>query len=175
MAAAQSSLPAPTTGALVHPLEATPFLPVAGQPRFREPAAIRIALNPADTSTSVRPARGQRPPDYPGEARADGRQGMVTIAMVINDSGRVELPTATYLRSVGGREFATSLCRHLSKLRFEFVRGAPARSLVVMPFIFTLSGSVPPILPDHKLLTDSLRALPKDSLLARLEKGQHCA
>ena len=156
-----------------HPAAPSPASAVSTQgPRLERPEEIIVA---PDSSRWLRAASNGYP-HYPPPARDAGVEGEVLLAMVIDEHGRVEYPTVSILRATSG-DFVHSVCTYLREARFNWDGHAPARALVIMPFVFTLSGvdvrqPLPPSRPDHS--GDTLRSLSPAGLAAWIESKPHC-
>lgn len=141
--------------------------------RFPNPREFTIAMA---GDSLPRPARIDRGPRYPVGLRGAGETGQLIAAFVIDSAGRVELPSITFVEPARS-DFHKSICEFLREGRFVPPRsgGVPQRTLVFMPFRFWLS-TAPPLgpPPDVKVYQTRARALPREELVAELEKGQHC-
>jgi TonB family protein len=124
-----------------------------------------------------RPARIDRGPQYPVELRGAGVTGQLVAAFVIDGSGRVEAPSISFVEPAPHPDFHKSVCEFLREARFIPARsgGGPQRTLVFMPFRFLLS-TAPPLGPqsDVKQYQTRARELPREELVAELEKRPHC-
>ena len=122
-----------------------------------------------------RPARVDRGPRYPVGLRGGGVTGQLVAAFVIDSTGRVEFPSITFVESA--HAFHKSVCDFLRDSRFVPRRhdGVPQRTLVFMPFRFWLS-TAPPLgpAPNVKVYQTRARELPREELVAELEKRPHC-
>ncbi len=83
---------------------------------------------------------GNVPPDYPEEARRANVQDTVTAIFVVDESG-TPMRGTMYIERATYRNFARSVWKFLSaaKFRTASVGGCPAKMLVEMPFVFSLS------------------------------------
>ena len=147
-------------GDWVHPEELVPVPENAGWPR---PAAATAFEGPA----------------YPATARRDGVEGGVLVAFVIDKEGEVEYPTISIIESPSEPAFVRSVCVFLRTGTFTWLPHAPVRGLIVMPFVFTLTGGplstpLPPPQPDRRSIRDSLRHLSPSDLSTWIESRPHC-
>lgn len=101
-------------------------------------------------------------------------------AFVVGENGRPEDRTISILESPAAhREFVTSVCTFLRDgAEFSWGPHGPARALVIVPFVFQLSGvalteMLPPE-PNLRALRDSIRDMPPGQLAAWVESKQHC-
>jgi hypothetical protein len=143
-------------------------------PRFPNAGELTIAM--ADDSLP-RPTSLPRGPVYPVSLRDDRVTGQLMAAFVVDTSGRVELPSITFVEPAHA-DFQKSVCDFLRDTPFIPARrdGMPQRTLVFAPFRFTLSTE-PPLGPQTNVNVYKTRArsLPREELVAELEKGQHCS
>jgi protein TonB len=88
----------------------------------------------------VAPVPGGRPPRYPEELRIAGIEGRVVAVFVVNEQGRVESESISFLHSDNER-FERECRTTLLAMRFTpaEVGGRKVRQLVEMPFVFKLS------------------------------------
>lgn len=120
-------------------------------------------------------------PHYPKDARRNGVEAYVLAAFVISEDGRPEPRTISILQSPRGYpDFASSVCTFLRNgAQYSWETQAPARVLVVMPFIFQLTGvtvtqALPPE-PDLRPVRDSVRQMSPTELAAWIESKKHCS
>jgi hypothetical protein len=120
-------------------------------------------------------------PHYPKDARRNGVEAYVLAAFVISEDGRPEPRTISILQSPRGYpDFASSVCTFLRNgAQYSWETQAPARVLVVMPFIFQLTGvTVTQALapePDLRPVRDSVRQMSPTELAAWIESKKHCS
>jgi TonB family protein len=142
-------------------------------PRFPNAGQLTIAMA---GDSLPRPARIDRGPRYPVGLRGEGVAGQLMAAFVIDSTGRVEFSSITFVESAHA-DFHKSVCDFLRDARFVPPRsdGVPQRTLVFMPFRFWLS-TAPPLGPQTNVQVYQMRArqLPREELIAELEKGPHC-
>jgi protein TonB len=83
---------------------------------------------------------GGSPPRYPEALRMAGVEGQVVAVFVVDDQGRVEVGSISFLRS-DNEEFEREVRATLRDMRFApaEVGGRKVRQLVQMPFVFKLS------------------------------------
>jgi protein TonB len=83
---------------------------------------------------------GGSPPRYPDALRIAGVEGQVVAVFVVDDQGRVEAESISFLRS-DNEQFETEVRATLRDMRFApaEVGGRKVRQLVQMPFVFKLS------------------------------------
>jgi periplasmic protein TonB len=83
---------------------------------------------------------GGSPPRYPEALRMAGVEGKVVAVFVVDDQGRVEAGSITFLRS-DNEQFEREVRATLRDMRFApaEVGGRKVRQLVQMPFVFKLS------------------------------------
>jgi TonB family protein len=164
-------------------LLACPNLPPATSPGSsgtRFPNASEIEIMRADDSLP-RPTVLDRGPRYPVSLRNRHIQGQLVAAFVIDTAGRVEAQSISFVEPGSHREFQQSVCKFLrEEARFIPGRsdGRPRRTLVFMPFTFTLSIFGPPVdTPpgvNVKAYQERARELPRDRLVAELESRPQC-
>jgi TonB family protein len=148
--------------------------PVRVATRF--PDAGQLTIMMAD-DTLPRPARLGRGPRYPVRLRDRRVTGQLVAAFVIDGTGRVELPSVSFVEPGPHPDFQKSVCEFLRDARFVPASsgGVPQRTLVFMPFGFSLSIAPPlgpaPNVRRHQTLA---RELPREELVAELEKRPHC-
>ena len=120
-------------------------------------------------------------PHYPPDPRSKGVEALVLAAFVIDEDGRPESRTISILQSPRGYpEFATSVCFFLRNgSQFSWGTLAPARTLVVTPFFFQLTGVMvtraAPREPDLGAVRDSIRQMSPSELAAWVESTPHCS
>ena len=104
----------------------------ADQNRFRDPEGIT-----ADPTGLLRDPSVRAFPKYPREFMEKGIAGSMVAAYVIDTTGRVELETASFVKS-SRREFVKAVCDLLPKLRFQpfLVGDQKWRVLLVESFAF---------------------------------------
>jgi hypothetical protein len=102
--------------------------------RFKDPEGITADPTGLHRDTSVRAF-----PRYPRGLQAKGITGALVVAFVIDTTGRVELETASFVRT-SRPEFAKAVCDLLPKLRFEpfLVADQKWRVLLVEMFAFNI-------------------------------------
>lgn len=123
--------PGPLVGGIVTPgPKAVPTSGVASTELF--------SADQVERQVYLRP--GSPPPRYPNGLRAAGIEGQVVALFVVNEAGRVELPTVRFARSDNSL-FEAAVRDALASMRFGAaeVGGKKVRQLVQMPFVFTLS------------------------------------
>ena len=100
--------------------------------RFKDPEGITADPTGLHRDTSVRAF-----PRYPRGLQAKGITGAPVVAFVIDTTGRVELETASFVRT-SRPEFAKAVCDLLPKLRFQpfLVGDQKWRVLLVEMFAF---------------------------------------
>ena len=83
---------------------------------------------------------GGSPPRYPEALRMAGVEGQVVAVFVVDDQGRVETGSISFLRS-DNEQFEREVRATLRDMRFTpaEVGGRKVRQLVQMPFVFKLS------------------------------------
>jgi protein TonB len=83
---------------------------------------------------------GGSPPRYPDALRIAGVEGQVVAVFVVDDQGRVEPGSISFLRS-DNEQFEREVRATLRNMRFApaEVGGRKVRQLVQMPFVFKLS------------------------------------
>ncbi|HEY3745219.1 MAG TPA: energy transducer TonB, partial [Gemmatimonadaceae bacterium] len=83
---------------------------------------------------------GGSPPRYPDALRMAGVEGQVVAVFVVDDQGRVEPGSISFLRS-DNEQFEREVRATLREMRFApaEVGGKKVRQLVQMPFVFKLS------------------------------------
>ncbi len=83
---------------------------------------------------------GGSPPLYPEALRMAGVEGQVVAVFVVDDQGRVEAGSISFLRS-DNEQFEREVRATLRNMRFApaEVGGRKVRQLVQMPFVFKLS------------------------------------
>jgi periplasmic protein TonB len=83
---------------------------------------------------------GASPPRYPEALRVAGVEGQVVAVFVVDDQGRVEAGSISFLRS-DNEQFEREVRATLRDMRFApaEVGGRKVRQLVQMPFVFKLS------------------------------------
>lgn len=83
---------------------------------------------------------GGSPPRYPEALRLAGVEGQVIAVFVVDDQGRVEAGTISFLHS-DNAQFEREVRATLREMRFvpAEVGGRKVRQLVQMPFVFKLS------------------------------------
>ena len=83
---------------------------------------------------------GGSPPRYPDALRMAGVEGQVVAVFVVDDQGRVEAGSISFLRS-DNEQFEREVRATLRDMRFApaEVGGRKVRQLVQMPFVFKLS------------------------------------
>jgi protein TonB len=83
---------------------------------------------------------GGSPPRYPEALRIAGVEGQVVAVFVVDDQGRVEAGSISFLRS-DNEQFEREVRSTLRRMRFApaEVGGTKVRQLVQMPFMFKLS------------------------------------
>jgi hypothetical protein len=142
--------------------------------RFRDPAS--ITGDPTGMRQIV-PFQGPRYPDY---ARAHNQTAAPVVAFVVDTTGVIELPTASFLD--GSRSwFRESICEMLPQLRFEplVVDGRKMRVLVAQFYAFRTAAA-----PDSAGIQRA-RALMKErqmtyatqpvaNVVSDLERRPHC-
>ena len=99
----------------------------------------------------------------------------VIVAAIIDSAGRLELPSVTLL-SPPNPEFDETVCAYFANVRFDWPPQRPRRALVLIPMDFTVegAGALPPA-PDYHDLAAQFNAIPRQELVARLERERHCS
>lgn len=117
------------------------------------------------------------PPQYPADARARGIQTRVVVAFVIGRSGAVERPTISIIQPGWSPEFNDAVCEFLARARFTWGDHEPARTLVLMPFDFSIKSAQSEPLPKQNLkpIDDMLRTFSQAQLQAWIAGKPHCA
>ena len=147
------------------------------QPRLLHPEQLVI---PPDGAEWPRPILNGQHPHYPKEPRSKGIEGLVLMALVINEDGRPEQRTISILQSLPRHspEFTESVCTFLRTAQFGWEPHAPTRTLVVMPFIFGLTDAIVTQSvsrePDLRPVRDSLRQMSPPEIVAWIESKPHC-
>ena len=135
---------------------------------------------PPDMSGWPRQLSNGEFPHYPPVPRNSGVEARVVTSFVIEQSGRPEPRTISILQSPGAHpEFVRSVCAFLRNgAEFSWGPQAPARTLVVVPFEFTLQAALvtEPLPPEPNLsaLRDSIRRLSPGELATWIESKPHC-
>ena len=124
-----------------------------------------------------RPARF-RGPRYPFKLLGARAVDELVAAFVVDTAGRVEKSSITFVQPPSHREFQESVCKFLQD-EATFIpgqtNGRARRTLVFMPFAFTLNFDAPSgPAPDVKGMQEHARAAPRDQLVAELENRPHC-
>lgn len=146
-------------------------------PRLVRPEAVLI---PPELAAWPQPVANGQFPHYPPGLRNMGVEARVVTAFVIDESGRPEYRTISILESPATHgEFVTSVCTFLrSGAEFSSAPHAPARALVIMPFVFTLEGVAvterPSPEPNLSAVRDSTRHMSPTELSAWVEAKPHC-
>ena len=156
---------------------ASPLRAQAPQPavRFRDPGA--ITGDP--TGLHLIPPIGLRI-RFPDRALAADETGFLVVAFVVDTTGRIELPTVSFLDD-SRRDFQKSVCEYLPKLEYIplAVAGQKMRVLVVTTYGFNsvstpdVSGSV----RAHELarqLQETFATQPVENVVPDLERRPHC-
>ncbi len=121
-------------------------------------------------------------PEYPPDAREAGVQARVVYAVIVDATGQVEYPSATFLFPAPPT-FERAICGWLNTAQFSVDGRAPGqRTLIVGAVEFTLGGpnqepSDPTILgpgPDIKKMVARFRELPRPDLVGQLAREPHC-
>lgn len=105
-------------------------------PEYRDPDGIFVSRSPAG-DTLPRPLQRnmapRMPPGFP-----HGESDHLVAAFVIGADGRAEVGTVAILEEPKHQGVIRSVCEFLKRMTFipAHPEGAPARSLVVMPFHF---------------------------------------
>ena len=161
-----------------HPASApSSAAPSTGAPRLVHAEQLII---PPDMSGWPRQLSNGEFPHYPPEPRSKGVEARVVTAFVVDQSGRPEPRTISILQSPGAHpEFVRSVCGFLrNSAEFGWGPQIPARTLLVVPFEFTLQGApvTEPLPPELNLSTlrDSIRRLSPGELAAWVESKPHC-
>ena len=117
---------------------------VAARSPYSDDAAQRLIIASASVDKAVvdSPAslkRGNRPPEYPEDARRANMEGMVLVTFDIAPDGRANMATVQ-ARYATDKLFLDAVRRALPAMRFEpAVRNRKQVSqLVSMPFVFSL-------------------------------------
>lgn len=164
-------------GGCRHP-SSVPSSPVStGAPRVVHPEQLII---PPDMTEWPRGLSTGEFPHYPPAARSNGVEARVVMAFVIDENGRPEPRTISVLQSPGAHpEFQRAVCMFLRNgAEYSWGPQAPARALVVVPFEFTLRGTMltEPLPPEPNLsaVRDSIRHLSRGELAAWVDSKPHC-
>ena len=120
------------------------------------------------------PLRIRRGPEYPAVERNEGQEATAMVAMIVDTSGRVIVPSLRFVRDAPPA-FRRSICDFAWRATFT-----PARvnervtaALVVMDFSFSLGGS--PRLREPTVEVEKLlRSLPSKQRHAWLSKKPSC-
>ncbi len=93
-----------------------------------------------EVEKQVAPLPGGSPPRYPEALRIAGVEGEVVAVFVVDDQGRVEAGSISFVRS-DNDQFEREVRATLRDMRFApaEVGGRNVRQLVQMPFVFKLS------------------------------------
>ena len=149
--------------------------PPASGSRFPDAANIAIMT---DGDSLPRPERLTGGPQYPVKLRNGRISGQLAVAFVVDTTGRVEPASISFVLPPAHAEFQESVCTFLiDRARFVPGRtnGRPRRTLVFVPFAFTVSFGAPlGPRPNVKAMQEHARALPRDQLVAELESDPHC-
>lgn len=133
-------------------------VPIAAGPIVASPGDFaRVPMDPADGVGTPLPSPGATfradqvekqvavlpggsPPHYPESLRMAGVEGEVVAVFVVDDQGRVEAGSISFLRS-DNAQFEREVRATLRDMRFTpaEVGGRKVRQLVQMPFVFKLS------------------------------------
>ena len=144
-------------------------------PRFPNASEIEIMM---DGDSLPRPVALDRGPRYPRSLITKRATGRLVVAFVVDTTGRAEPRSISFVEPSTHRELQQSVCDFLrNDARFVSRRsdGRPRRTLVVMPFGFTLGFIPPPSpAPDVKRYQERAREMPRDALVAELESRPHC-
>lgn len=142
--------------------------------RFRDPAGI------TGDPTGLRQIAPFRGPHYPDYARAHDQTAAPVLAFVVDTTGEVELPTASFLDN-SRPWFRESVCEMLPQLRFEplEVDGRKMRVLLVRFYAFRTATA-----PDSAgiarasaLMNERQTAYatqPVTNVIPELERRPHC-
>ncbi len=115
------------------------FMASAGGPSSEEAEAVNDVFGVADLEERPQPS-AQFPPAYPNEMRRAKVEGSVTLAFVVDESGRVEDPR---VEKSSHPEFERSALEAIRKWKFRPGRkdGQPVRAYLVQTFRFRPPGS----------------------------------
>lgn len=134
------------------------MLPIAAAPVVASPGDFtRVPIDAVDGGTNPLPSLGATfradqverqvavlpggsPPRYPEALRTAGVEGQVVAVFVVDDQGRVEAGSVSFLHS-DNEQFEREVRATLREMRFTpaEVGGRKVRQLVQMPFVFKLS------------------------------------
>jgi hypothetical protein len=139
--------------------------------RFRDPEGITADPTGLLRDPSVRPF-----PRYPRALQEKGITGAMVVAFVIDTTGRVELETASFVRT-SRPEFVKAVCELLPQLRFQpfLVGDQKWRVLLVESFAFNNWPE-----PDSAAVTlaantqEDLSTKPIAKVVERLLSLPHC-
>ncbi len=131
-----------------------------------------------DGDSLPRPVAWDRGPRYPRSLLTKRATGRLLVAFVVDTTGRAEPRSISFVEPSTHRELQESVCDFLRNEAHFVPRrsdGRPRRTLVFMPFGFTL-GFVPPAspAPDVKGYQERARDMARDALVAELESRPHC-
>lgn len=138
---------------------------------------------PADADTANYPwprmMPGQKPPPYPGSAVLAGVQTRVIVAFVVDEQGKADPSTISFLQHGWTPEFDDAVCAVLPGYRFTWGTQTPKRRPVIMPFDFNIhtggrNDKVLPPLPDMRAGARELQQLTPPELDAWLATKDHC-
>ena len=133
---------------------------------------------PPRTAGWPRPLNVNDIPRYPSDARSAGIEGRVIVAFVIDEQGRVELPTLSIVEQPLQPEFARSVCTFLRNATFSWSPHPPARGLVLFQSVFALRGDAitQPLSPepDEPRLHATLAAMSPRERAEWIESRPHC-
>ncbi len=146
--------PASTGAARVSYDSARFAVPLNGT-RFVNPMA--LVVNP-DSEKGLR-GEPTRRPIFPPNEHGTGATATMVVVFVVDTTGRVELPTASFLVHAPTRDFEDAVCEFLPSIRYSRVSGAPRRSLLALDIGFA-ELSVPKPLPNRNGPTALERTLP---------------
>jgi hypothetical protein len=142
--------------------------------RFRDPASI------TGDPTGLRQIVPFRGPRYPQRARSADETGAPVVAFVVDTTGRVELPTASFLNYVAP-DFQDAVCEMLPALRFVPLAIAGQKMRVLFVQFYGFNSLTQPDLEALNVADALMRerqetyaTQPVENVIPELERRPHC-